>query len=518
MNNLKILIKNNFNILAGTLQGKKKRASSIVATTFIILGALGILALCFFQAYSMFIGFAPIGLIDLCMFHAIIITIAVLVIMGVMRVSTNTKANDIDFLLALPIKKSTIVLSKLINKYLFDLFFVFLFFVPYWIFYLVYEFSISILITSIVMTFSFPLLSVGISNIVDFVIVRLFNKFKLASLYKSFFSILLYMIIFGLMLLKTFSYSFVTADSLQSYFSDRPISNAILQFLVSTNWLNVLIVLSITILPFVLGIILYIYNLGKTFLAYQSNKTTLKFGNGKSEFGILLKKEIFTYASTPAYILNTIIGPILILALGILFVMIDPDVLQLYFGMDTSNQYFVPLVAIIFCAINSLGTISSSSISLEGKNFWILKSTPVNQKQLLLAKSLLHMIIVLPTTLISSIIISIFLRLSLINCLIIFVLPTLFIAIMAFGGVLINLFLPKFDWEEEVAVVKQSMAVLVSMIAGIIVALIPLGLYLLFDNLLILHLFLITSGIYLIILIGIIMMLFTKGTNLLSKL
>ena len=195
MNNLKILIKNNFNILAGTLQGKKKRASSIVATTFITLGALGILALCFLQAYSMFVGFVPIGLIDLCMFHAIIITISVLVIMGVMRVSTNTKANDVDFLLALPIKKSTIVLSKLINKYLFDLFFVFLFFVPYWIFYLVYEFSISILITSIVMTFIFPLLSVGISNIIDFVIVRLFNKFKLASLYKSFFSILLYMII-----------------------------------------------------------------------------------------------------------------------------------------------------------------------------------------------------------------------------------------------------------------------------------------------------------------------------------
>ena len=127
------------------------------------------------------------------------------------------------------------------------------------------------------------------------------------------------------------------------------------------------------------------------------------------------------------------------------------------------------------------------------------------------------MIIVLPTTLISSIIISIFLRLSLINCLIIFVLPTLFIAIMAFGGVLINLFLPKFDWEEEVAVVKQSMAVLVSMIAGIIVALVPLILYLLLD-LSVVYLFLITSGIYLIILIGIITMLFTKGTNLLSKL
>ena len=54
MNNLKILLKNNFLMLLGRLQGKKKRVSTNIAITLLVLGIIGILALYTLQAWSMY--------------------------------------------------------------------------------------------------------------------------------------------------------------------------------------------------------------------------------------------------------------------------------------------------------------------------------------------------------------------------------------------------------------------------------------------------------------------------------
>lgn len=43
--NLKILLKNNFNILLGTLQGKKNRKSTTTAVTLLVFGVLAVLAI-----------------------------------------------------------------------------------------------------------------------------------------------------------------------------------------------------------------------------------------------------------------------------------------------------------------------------------------------------------------------------------------------------------------------------------------------------------------------------------------
>ena len=44
MSNLKILLKNNFNLLLGRLQGKRKRKSTGVAILLLVLGMIGIFA------------------------------------------------------------------------------------------------------------------------------------------------------------------------------------------------------------------------------------------------------------------------------------------------------------------------------------------------------------------------------------------------------------------------------------------------------------------------------------------
>ena len=138
MNNLGILLKNNFNILIGQIAGKKKRKSTQVATSLLILGAIGIVVLYTLQAFSMFNGLSKLSLEKVCLFHAILTTLVVICIIGIMRTSANAKTNDADFLLSLPINRRDIIISKTINKYIFDFFFAFTLFVPFLVLYQIF--------------------------------------------------------------------------------------------------------------------------------------------------------------------------------------------------------------------------------------------------------------------------------------------------------------------------------------------------------------------------------------------
>ncbi|MNT33789.1 hypothetical protein D3C72_1697320 [compost metagenome] len=63
-----------------------------------------------------------------------------------------------------------------------------------------------------------------------------------------------------------------------------------------------------------------------------------------------------------------------------------------------------------------------------------------------------------------------------IDSLLLLVIPVIYACYSALMGVMINLKLPKLEWTSEVQVVKQSAAVLVAMLIGIISLLVPVGL------------------------------------------
>lgn len=519
MYNFKILFKNNFNILLGRLAGKKQRKSTFVASMLLFIGVIGIVALYSLQAYSMFKGLGQLHLEKVCIFHAILTSLTVIVIIGIMRSSANQKNCDTDFLLSLPIKKSTIIISKTLNKYIFDFFFAFVLFAPYMVLYLIMaEFNLTLLILGILFIFVLPLLSVGISYICDFVITRLFNRMRLGNLFKSFTLLLLFVLVMGLMLIKTFTYGMADFNNLQAYFSDRPICNLILNFLFAPNVFNVLFVILGTFLPFLVGVSLYSLNYGKTFASYVSNNKNLKFSDGTNEFKMLYKKELNTYASTPAYIINTIIGAIMILVITIFICTMGYNGISNYFNLELPKSLITCILAFAFGFMLSTAPISASAISLEGKNFWLLKSTPINEKILFLSKISLHFSILEPAIVVSSILLTIFLHLPFLHFMTLLIVPTLINLIIAFGGLLINLWQPKLDYEDETKVVKQSLSVLITMVFGMIISALPYILYKIFTTLNIVNLIIISTCIYVIILITLIITLFTRGIKMFREL
>ena len=116
--------------------------------------------------------------------------------------------------------------------------------------------------------------------------------------------------------------------------------------------------------------------------------------------------------------------------------------------------------------ISSLNTMSSCALSLEGNCLWILKSMPVRSRDVLLAKTLPQIIVSAPIIILSAILVSIALKVNIIWLLAYILIPILSVAVCAVIGTVFNVAFPKFEFENEVQPIKQSLSVFLSMLAS----------------------------------------------------
>ena len=501
------------------MKGKKHQKSTRVATISLILMMIGIFSLYFVQANTMVNTFAKSGIASIGVYHAIMTALCVNVIIGVMRVSAKSKTNDSDLLLSLPLSRADIIISKTLNIYLFDLFFDVVLLLPYIILYMVYTaFNWWILISGLVVMFLLPLLSIGISYVLDFLITRLFNRFKSSSLIKSLITVAIYLFVFALLMLKTFTYGMQDASHLNEYFSDRFFTYNFYKILLEKDILSIVIGACVIFIPFVLGMVLYCLNFGKILQGYVPKSHECKFNSPKNQSAGLLRKELSSFVTTPAWIVNTIIGPLFIMVVSVLVSIFGMDKLVGGFGVKLDKSLVAPILTLIFCVFTAMTQISCSSISLEGKHLWILKSSPISVKKLLFAKSVMPVVFIEPFILIGTILLALSLKLSFIGSLMLFFAPTFLTIGFGFFGVFINLYLPVLDAEDEVKVVKQSLAVLVCLLFGIVISVIPIILIQIFKSLSISAICLISISIFFIFMCISILLLFVLGEKKFAKL
>lgn len=95
-------------------------------------------------------------------------------------------------------------------------------------------------------------------------------------------------------------------------------------------------------------------------------------------------------------------------------------------------------------------------------------------------------------------------------------LPILLNIILSFGGTYINLLLPKLEWDSESQVVKQSLSLVVTMIAGYIIAFVPTVLDLLGVSFTLSAI--VSIGLYISLAIVTVSLLFTHGVKKFNKL
>lgn len=176
----------------------------------------------------------------------------------------------------------------------------------------------------------------------------------------------------------------------------------------------------------------------------------------------LYKKEIKRYFSSSLYVLNTGFGivSLTIVAIASIFVDLNKIFGDPHFKVLLSN--YIPLF-ITFCIVMTY--TAASSLSLEGKSLWILKSVPVDPKTIYLAKIGLNLTIIAPAF-IDAIILGIVLHLGILKILLSLLVIVASAFFTAFLGLLVNILIPNFQWTSETIVVKQSAASTISVFAG----------------------------------------------------
>jgi len=171
---------------------------------------------------------------------------------------------------------------------------------------------------------------------------------------------------------------------------------------------------------------------------------------------------------------------LLVISIALLF--ISSESLGQLIEIPQLSDYLGRMAPLVVSLFVILSCTTSSSISLEGNNLWILKSSPVSPKSILLGKVAVNLTITIPITLLCCVMLMISLRTGWIDSLLLFVIPVLYACYSAMLGVIANLKFPKLEWTSEVAVIKQSASVLVSMFVGFISILIPLAISSLLSN------------------------------------
>lgn len=381
---------------------------------------------------------------------------------------------DYDTLISLPIKPWMILSVKLINLILVNYVFMAISLIPALIVYFINtKVTFIMILNAFIMYLFIPLIPIAIASIFGFIFTYISSKVK----HKNIFSIIAVFIIIPAILFissnteSIISYITKNATSVNEILNRiYPPVNYYLDGIVNISFGGVLKFSGISIGIFILFIIV----LNKVFVKINSNllesykKNNFKMKELK-EHGVvrtLFNKEVIRYISKPIVVLNTSIGMVLYLIMAIGVVFVGDSFIGMLFEIDTTKE-LIPLILIASTSLFvALSNTTSSSISLEGNNFWILKSLPIDPMDIFKSKILLNIAITIIPILIGASMLIIKLNLSIMEGMWLLFIPILVSFYISQMGLIINLIFPMMIWTSEVVVVKRSASVVIALLIG----------------------------------------------------
>ena len=389
-------------------------------------------------------------------------------------------SRDIETLLSLPLKSSDIISSKFMFMYLLNFLIGFIFMLPGGI---VWVLNGSLNVLQIILYFSsmifVPLIPMCIAACMGMIVVAVSSYFKRKNVIS---------LIFSFAMIGIIGYIAVSAmksgneDSIGIMLSKQitglyPISGLFLQH---TNFpmyigMGLFIAFSTAVFYIFVKIVAMKYGLlntlAKTTSRYSDNK---KSYNRKSIFLALYKKEMGRFLSSYMAVLNAGLGVILLCVFSIFLLFNSIEQIGESSGIENINEYLSNFAPLFIASMLSLSCPAASAISLEGKNIWILQSSPVKVKMILNSKIAVNLTLHLIGYMISIFAFTLKLDMNFIQVINLIIVPICYSIFITVIGISLNKKYPNYEWESEMMVVKQSMPVIVSGLVGIIALITPI--------------------------------------------
>lgn len=233
------------------------------------------------------------------------------------------------------------------------------------------------------------------------------------------------------------------------------------------------------IIPF---IIVYIV-LSRTFI----KTATAKRGTAKIKYEAkeqkessvsraLLRREAGRFFSSSTCIVNNGLGAVFLIVAAAALLIYRSEVTALLNQLDELREYMPGMFVIAAAMMAGMVVPTSSSVSLEGKNIWIIQSMPVSAAQALLAKLKLALIMYIPPVVLCMLAANLVLNPGSEIAVLMVLLSVAILVVMAEIGLIVNVNHPSLNWTTEAQAVKSGISVLISMLYDFaIIAVVGIG-------------------------------------------
>lgn len=409
------------------------------------------------------------------------------------------KAKDNELLLSMPVEPSKILLTRLIGVYAMGMLYESLVFIPSCVTYFIVSGTDALkVISCVILWVIIGLLILVLTCLCGWVVATISSKIKNKSFITVISSLaflaIYYIVYFRLVtFIQDFAlYSEKIGASVRRY--------AYPLYMLGKAALGDIVSLLIITVAAILLSVLCALALSKSFINITTSEESSsgKAKNQKiAQSGVssaLLRKELRHLASSPTYMLNCALGTILMPLTAVAAAVKSDFIVSAIknFGGDIPGiENALPFIAcIVICLLSAMNDLTAPSVSLEGKNIWIIQSMPVDTRKVLDSKRNLHLAVTLPPMIISSVIIHIAVGSGVVTTVLGTIFSAVFVFLSAETGLFLNLKMPNLSWKNEAVPVKQSMAVMIALFGGWIIVMIIAGIYMALMNVISVNIFL----------------------------
>lgn len=491
MNNTKLLIKasiiNSFGLNKFLKESSKAEKAKMIFIGVAILWAfIAVFALSFAYSYMVSEVLLQLDSLNILLVIAFLNVSVISFFMSIYKASGYLFSfKDYDLLMSLPVRTSEVFISKLLLLYTSNLIVTIIIGIPPLIVYGIKSSSIFMYyVFALVAMIFIPFIPIIIGSVLSFILGKISTRFKFTNLVMIIGSFALILIL----MLGSFSINNISTEFIQSSAElMSSISKVYFPIIFFVNALEKLEALSLLLyilsglIPFIIFLLIFVNSfkninskMNESFKEANYKMSSLKVS---SSLKALYKKEINFYFSSYIYVVNTGIGVIMMTIFTLSMAILGGEKLAQVLEMPMISQFMIPAAIAIMSVCICLSCTTASSISLEGKNLWIVKSLPIKIVEIIISKILVNLTVVLPLLFVNSLILAISFRLTLISYIFFLAIPTLYAFLISMAGIIVNLLLPKLEWKSHMVVVKQSASVVVTMLIGILSILIPIFLF-----------------------------------------
>lgn len=335
----------------------------------------------------------------------------------------------------------------------------------------------------IVLTFFLPIIPMLIAAFIGFLIARISAGFRKNNIVQTVLTFIFVLLCFGLRYFidDMFSndkveqtlenMSQITGSAAKYYLPAGWFSNAVTKLSV----LNALILIGVCVILFVVvfRIVGSAYrNINSALKSHAAaKKYRMSAQKQKNLVSTIAFKEFKRLTGSTTYMVNGAMGVVLAPLFGIITLIFgfDKIISVVTKGAPMDAAMLQPAIPfIVFFFIGMMATTACSP-SLEGKNYWIIQSLPIEMKTVYQGKMLFNMLLTVPFMLLSVLCLCIAAKVPVLNTVLYLILGFTLCAYSTTWGCVCGVKHMKLDWENEIEVIKQGAAVTIYLLPNMFI-------------------------------------------------